>query len=211
MNQGISDERIKTMYNGINVKEIRKVKELKNGYDACFLAWFAPHKGLFDIVKIWKKVCENLPDAQIAIIGTGLEKIVTKLRRVIKEANLERNVSMLGPLSESKKYAVLKSSKIFFYPSYSESWGIVVCEAMACGLPIVAYDLPAYEVYGDDVILKVPVGDTRAFSKATLELLMNEGLRRKMSKKARTIARRLDWDEVMERELNALFRSANGK
>jgi len=69
------------------------------------------------------------------------------------------------------EFQVLKSSKIFILPSYNESWALVVCEAMACGLPVVAYDLPVFEeVYKKGMIL-IPIGDIDKFAGAILKLL----------------------------------------
>ncbi|MBS7648710.1 glycosyltransferase family 4 protein [Candidatus Bathyarchaeota archaeon] len=201
---GILRMKVKTMYNGINVEEINKVGKLRNEYDACFLARLAPYKGIFDIVRIWKIICQKLPNARIAVIGTEREKYVSRLRNVIKEAGLGNNITLLGALSGEKKYAVLKSCKIFFYPSYLESWGIVVYEAMACGLPVIVYDLPAYKILDGGAIIKVKIGNTEAFSKATLKLLTDEELRRKMGKRAKTIVSQFDWDKVIERELDIL-------
>ena len=48
-------------------------------------------------------------------------------------------------ISGKDALSVVKSVLVFVFPSHEEGWGIAICEAMACGLAVVAYDLPAYE------------------------------------------------------------------
>ncbi|QGR19133.1 glycosyltransferase [Stygiolobus azoricus] len=72
-------------------------------------------------------------------------------------------------------YSLMKSSKIMIYPSYVDSFGIVVAEVLANGLPVVVYDIPAIKhYYGDCKAVKVVrSGDKEALFEAAVELLGN--------------------------------------
>lgn len=199
---GASRERIKVMSQGINCKRINHAKRMNKDWDACYLGRLAPFKA-FDLIDVWKNVCQFLPGARLAVIGTELEEYVSEFKNRIKRNNLENNIELLGALPEVKKYAVLKACKVFVFPSYEEGWGIAVCEAMACGLPVVAYDLPAYKVF-NDAITKVAVGDKDAFSEAVLRFLSNMELRAEISEKAKQMTNQLDWNTIVERELNII-------
>jgi glycosyltransferase involved in cell wall biosynthesis len=199
---GVSMERIRIMQQGIDIKRIRRVNKEEKKYDACFLGRLSPFKA-FDLIDIWKIVCRSYPNAQLLIIGTELEKYVSQLRKKIEIEGLKKNIKLLGVLPEDEKYAFLKTCKIFIFPSYEEGWGIAVCEAMACGLPVVAYDLPAYKVFRD-AIIKIPVGNKKAFSGAVLNLLSDEKLRAGIGEKAKKIAEQYDWEVTAERELNLI-------
>jgi len=207
---GISEEKVKVMYQGLELEKIAQAKSGKKEYDACFLGRLAPFKGIFDLVDVWENVCRVFPQARLAVIGSELKGYVDQLKRRIKVAGLEENILLLGVLPEDLKYAILKACKIFVFPSYEEGWGIAVCEALACGLPVVAYDLPAYKIFRD-AIITVPVGDKDAFSEAVLELLLNETLRMEIGKKAEIAARQFDWNKIAEEELQIIQHLQKGE
>lgn len=200
---GVPEERIRIMYQGIDSKKIQEITREKDDFSACFLGRLSPFKGIFDLIFIWENVCQKFPDARVAVIGSEIEKYVSQLKSKIERNKMQNNIILFGVLGEDKKYSVLKASKTFVFPSYEEGWGIAVCEAMACGLPVVAYDLPAYKVF-KDAILKVPRGDKEAFTEKVLELLSHENLRFEICRKAEHAAIQFDWNKVLEEEIKIL-------
>lgn len=202
---GISPNKVRIMINGVNFSQIEKVKRLSHSYEGCFIARLSPYKGLFDLVKIWSEVCQSFPSARIAIIGTERKKYVSLLRKMIHRYRLDKNFDVLGALEENRKYSVLKSSKVFVYPSHLESFGIVIVEALACGVPVVAYDLPAYKIFGSRAIEKAPLGDVHSFSQLVVELLKDRKKRMEMSKHAKMISKRFCWKQAIERDLHAFI------
>jgi len=200
---GIPREKIMTAANGVDYSSIIRIPDQPRTHDACFVGGLRPSKGVFDLPRIWKIVRNEQLLAKFLIIGGGpAEKA---LRRDLVKDGLSNNVTMAGPLSGEELYKSMKSCRIFVSPSYEEGWGIAICEAMSCRLPVVAYDLPAYEIF-QDAISKVPVGDTEAFGKAALELLTNRRLWDEASRKAVRTAERFDWDRAAEKEWAVLGR-----
>jgi len=110
---------------------------------------------------------------------------------------LQGNIIFLGSILGQEKYAILKSSKVFVFPSYSESWAISVSEAMYCGLVCVLYNSKAYDTYLDGV-LEVPVEDKGEFVETIIKLLSNENLRREIADKAKRIASKFDWEKIAQ-------------
>ena len=64
-----------------------------------------------------------------------------------------------------EKIKILKQSRLFVLPSFYESWGMVAAEAMAAGLPVVAYSLPVYQDLFSKGINQVKIGDKMVFAK----------------------------------------------
>jgi phosphatidylinositol alpha-mannosyltransferase len=82
-----------------------------------------------------------------------------------------------------------------------ESFGIVLLEAMAAGVPVVATDIPGYNEVVEDGVqgFLVPPEDPEALAEALLRLLRDPALRARMSAAGRQRARQYDWDEIARR------------
>ncbi|MDY6893953.1 MAG: glycosyltransferase family 4 protein [Thermotogota bacterium] len=200
--KGIDKDRISLVANGINYREIQKIIPLnKDRYDALFVGRFHPQKGIFDLIKIWELVCKQKKDVKLALIGSKTEEFEDKVKDEIKNRNLEKNIYLMGFLEEAEKFKVIKSSVIFLCPSFYESWGIVIAEAMASGLPVVAYDLPIYQDIYEDKIFRVPIGDVNQFADTVTRLLTEEELRINLGLNGKKFILKYDWDRIAEREL----------
>ena len=202
LHQGIESERVVVTTNGSEVKEIVNLRE-KKIFDACFLGRLVKSKGIYDLLCIWKIVCSKLPNARLAILGDGPER--ESLEKLIFKTGLTANITLFGFLFEDEKYRKLKSSKVFIFPSYLESWGISIAEAMACGLPVIAYDLPIYKEIFDDKLVIVPLGDINAMAKKVISFLENPQIAENMGEANRIFIKRYDWRVVAERELSAIL------
>ncbi len=204
---GFDKRKIRINYNGIDHAKIQSFQPSIKKYDCVFLGRLSVSKGIFDLVKIWKNVTAKRPYAILAIIGEGDKKLEQTLRIRIKESNLEKNVDVLGYLDDDQVFGALKSSKVFIFPSHEEGFGIAILEAMACGLPIVAWDLPVYKTIFPEGMIAVPINNINVFAEAVLQLLKNGQLRRDLSLKAMEISGRYDWNEVADRELRIMQES----
>lgn len=98
-------------------------------------------KGAIDMVEIAKRLLSEAPSYEIAMIGDGpLHSFVASQ---ILEQGLS-NVTLLGFVSDERKWAILRSASVFVSPSQEEGWGIAVDEALFAGVPTVTYKLDAY-------------------------------------------------------------------
>jgi len=80
---------------------------------------------------------------------------------------------------------------------------------MACGLPVVAWDLEMYSGMFPQGMLRVPEGDRRAFSDSTVRVLDDPDLYAKLSREAREYGRRYTWTSIPREELKILKRVVN--
>jgi len=192
--------------NGVDVATLNIVND-KKLFDACFLGRLVENKGIPDLVKVWKLVCRLRKDAKLAVIGSGpQEKLLNELAT---REGLKNNIILFGFVPEDRKYKVLQSSKVFVFPSYLEGWGIAIAEAMACGLPVVAYNLPIYKEVFDNKLITVPLGDVEEMAKQVIYLLENPEVARKMGEANRELVKKYDWKTVAEKELFAIINLIN--
>jgi len=132
---------------GIDLEEFKDEPPTWNGkvWDALFVGRMAPEKGIYDLLLIWRSVVDEIPEAKLAVVGKRVQPYYDKWVDKLREMRLQRNVFHLGELERKELIKTYYSSKIFVFPSRIEGAGIVIAEAMAAGLPVVARRLPAYE------------------------------------------------------------------
>ena len=132
---------------GINIEEFQEKPLTQNEriWDALFVGRMAPEKGIYDLLYIWRKVVDEIPEAKLAVAGKRVQLYYDKWLNEIKKMGLQKNVFHLGELERRELIKTYYTSKIFVFPSRIEGAGIVIAEAMAAGLPVVARRLPAYE------------------------------------------------------------------
>ena len=103
----------------------------------CFVGKLAVKKRIMDILKAYKMLCQNTDTAHLLIVGDG--ELMAQAKDYTTQNNL--NVSFTGFLNQSqisKAYAV--SDCLLLASDYDETWGLVVNEAMACGVPAIVSD-----------------------------------------------------------------------
>ena len=201
---GFSKNRIFVTGAGIDISQINEIQRAEGmDYDASFLGRLHSSKGIFDLIEIWKLVVSKKKNERLAIIYAGSRDLESALMNRIKQENLDSNVFMLSLMGKDA-LSVVKSSKVFVFPSHEEGWGIVICEAMACGLPVVAYNLPVYKEIFAQGIVTVPLKDIKRFSEEVVNLLENDEKRRVLGDKARSQAIMYDWGSVAAKELSLM-------
>lgn len=205
----IPTRKIVVIPGGIDKKTIDSVScNGKKIYDACFLARIHPTKGIYELVDAWRIVCNNKPNAILAIAGSGSNKYIKILKNRIKEKGLQNNITFFGFLSEKDKYKLFKSSKVYVLPSHEEGIPLTFFEAMYCGLPIITYYLPSYKDI-KDYIISVPKGDINKLAYAILQILENKKLMEKMKTMGRNLAEKYTWNNVVKQMVTYIKNMTN--
>ena len=123
----------------------------------------------------------------------------------VRALGLEGNIEFLGPiLDATQAFSTLRTARLFLHPSFKENWAIAIGEAMALGLPVIAFDLPELKEVWGDAFRAVPRGDTSAFADEILALLADDAGRRNLAERGLARVRSLDWADIAERELAAI-------
>ena len=98
----------------------------------------SPEKGYLDLLKIFNRLSKKNPDWVLDIIGDGVQK--DKLKKYIEDNNLSGKVILHGFQGKDYIDKILDDSAIYLMTSYTESFGIVLIEAMSHGVPCIAFD-----------------------------------------------------------------------
>ncbi len=202
--KGVPGDKVTVNGCGVDLGGIESMPRGREGYDACYLGRISHTKGVFDLVEIWQEVVKLKADARLCMIGGGDEELRRQLGQRLEEAGLADRVVLKGFLKDEEMYGILKASKVFVFPSHEEGFGIAIAEAMACGLPPVAWDLAVYSECFGPAVTTIEEGDVRGFARAACDLLDNDDHRSAKSREALDQAARLGWKPVRDKELEIL-------
>ncbi len=189
-------DKILVIKGGVDLDFIKSVS-LPSGisnFDAVFMGRLHPQKGVFELLEIWKMATELKHGIKLAIIGDGYLK--QEIENRIKALGLSDNVTMFGYKFGEEKIRIFKSSKIVLHPAVYDSGGMAACEAMACGLPAISFDLEALKTYYPKGMIKIKCFDLHEFSKNIVQLLDNAELYLKLKNEAvELIESEWDWNK----------------
>jgi len=158
-----------------------------------FVGRLAPEKNLSLLERAFAGIAAREPRAKLLLVGDG--PLHAALRERLPQAVLA------GQRRGDDLAAHYASADLFLFPSLTETFGNVTTEAMASGLPVVAFDHAAAAQlieHGESGLL-VPYGDAEAFRTAALELGLSRARRLALGRAARARAQLQDWDEVTGR------------
>ncbi|AHY45664.1 Glycosyltransferase [Rubrobacter radiotolerans] len=174
----------------------------RNRREILFVGRSAPRKGLPVLLDAFERLLGDLPQARLVIVGS-------QRKEVPLPESVSRNVEVRGMVSEGELVRAMCSASVLCAPSVrAESFGMVLIEAMAAGLPVLASDIPGYDSvvsHGKNGLLSPP-GDPEALKDALLGLLGDPALRERLAAEGRRDARRYAW-ATLAGELESVYRS----
>ncbi len=189
--------------NGVNVERFRGAEpyeELRDGtLNILFVGRLEDRKGLQHLLRAYHRLRKRRVDARLLVVGDGPRR--REYRRHVAVRRI-RDVEFLGRVSDDDKARYFASADIFCAPSTGqESFGIVLLEAMAAGLPIVASDIHGYK----NVVQRKVQGflveprNHRALAAALYTLAGDADLRHRMGEAGVERALDYSWPRVTER------------
>jgi len=167
-------------------------------------------KGLDILVKAFATVARKRADVHLVIAGPDNEGLAKNVRGWLTDEDMLERATFTGLVQGKAKLAVLQDADIFVLPSYSESFGIAVIEAMVCGMPVVISDQVniCKEVELSQSGLVAPC-DAEPVSKHILELLENPEKAKKMGDNGKAFVKKyFDWSSAaleMEKAYNSVL------
>jgi glycosyltransferase involved in cell wall biosynthesis len=148
---------------------------------ALFVSSLWPYKNCDGLLRAWKHARPGLGDRQLAIVGPGRdEKYVSELKALIAELGIEKDVVFVGGVPLEKTVSFYRAADVFVYPSFNETFGLPILEAMASGCPVVTSDTSAMpETAGGAAVLANP-GEPASIARAMLDAMEGRERLRKM-------------------------------
>jgi phosphatidylinositol alpha-mannosyltransferase len=183
-----------------SVSPITRFKDGK--INLLFLGRLDKRKGLDYLLKAYKYLLPLHPGIRLIIVGDGPQK---KSAQNFVHRNKLKEVVFVGAVSRSELPAYYASADIYCSPAtHGESFGVVLLEAMASGLPVVAFDNPGYRGLfpGHAQSFLVFNRSSLALAQALRILIANKELRLSLGKQNRIFAKQFSWGKIGKRILD---------
>ena len=188
---------VKTIPLGIDFEKIERIKVSNEESDIIFAGRLIKEKNVDVLINALELVREEIPDIKCIIIGDGPEK--SKLEKLANDLGLDNNIKFTGFLENyDDVISYMKTSKVFALPSTREGFGLVVIEANACGLPVIAIDHERNAA--KDLIIDGENGFICNISEKDVseKILMALDKKEEIGKECVENAMRYDWDRVVK-------------
>lgn len=201
---GMSQNRIRRMQNGIDFPALASAPRADPPETDAVMIGVRPNKGLHDILPIWEKVVALRPGTTLTLMGgmSGESELIKEI------AARKLPITIFKPeggfLVANAYHTKIKTAHLLFAPSHEEGWGIAVCEAMAAGLPVIAYDLPAYQKIYRGAYRPIPCFDHDAFARAIVETLNDAEEQARLRTLGTACAAQYDWTMISAADRAAL-------
>jgi glycosyltransferase involved in cell wall biosynthesis len=180
------------------------------GHVIGYLGRLKNYKSIEDLLQAFAIVLRDAPDARLVIVGEGDAR--KTLERVAREIHITGKVEFHGFVPLEEKIRLLRSMNFVVNPSSKEGWGLTVIEANACGVPVIASDVPGLRdsVLDDKTGLLYEYGNIEQLAAKMLLLLRDRALRSRLSVGALEWAQQFDWDNSAEAMLMLLESKMDG-
>ncbi|MFP3044131.1 MAG: glycosyltransferase [Thermocladium sp.] len=200
--------RVKPLDPGVGVDDC-PLSLNKKDIDAVFFGRLIPGKGIFEFLHVIKKLKAMGLNPMAVMAGhPEKESYVRELR--VKASNMGIEVDIRPGVERSELMNLVSRSKVFIYPTKLDSVGMVVLEALNCGVPVVTHDIPATRFnFKTKAVIRVPLRDVDSMASAAAYLIKNDDERIRLGLIGKRFTAKYDWSAVAITEWEALRSIAN--
>jgi N-acetyl-alpha-D-glucosaminyl L-malate synthase BshA len=207
------DKKIQTVYNFIDERIYQKknAAHLKSEYGISeeekviiHVSNFRQVKRVHDVVRVFARVLDNVK-SKLLLVGDGPE--MTSVCKLVRELGVEENVLFLGKQNHLEELYSISDVKLLL--SEKESFGLVLLEAMACGVPCVATNIGGIpEVIRDGMSgFLCDVGDIKTITEKTTSILTDKQLYNRMAAESMRVAKEEFHSSIIVKQYEDLYYS----
>lgn len=212
----LTDRPVRIIPNGIDLKKYKQsearsrnsesgIHSYESSQTILYIGRLEKRKGLKFLLRAMSDLQILNPDAGLLIAGDGPDR--EQLEKYAQE--LDVSVKFLGRIDEATKIKLLQTCRLFCSPArYGESFGIVLLEAMACGLPVVAGDNPGYTsvMQGTGRLSLLDPRDTMGFAQRLDLFMTDKGTREIWEKWAANNIQQYSYSKIVD-QYEALYQT----
>lgn len=196
----ISKDKICKVPNGVDLNNFKSLPNKQNDpIRLLYVGRLSKQKNIPLLIRTFKIVTEKInKNIELDIVGEGEEK--SKIIAMITAENLEKKVNLHGELRGGRLYEKYSNSDIFILTSDYESFGMVLIEAMASGLPIIATNIPALRnVVENNKTGLLVKPEPEDLAKALEKLINDPLLKEKLISNGLEEVKKYKWDDIAKK------------
>lgn len=206
----VPTQKLITLHNGIDLSardRFRRSQRVSDRIIITFVGRLAPPKDPLLLVQSFFQLSSSIKErAKIYIIGDGVLR--EEVEKFIQASGIRDMVHLIGGVSQQEVFECLKRSDIFILLSNWEGLPYSILEAMSFGLPVIATDVGGVrEAVTQECGILVKRNDIKGVTKALENLIVNEGLRKRMGEEARRYVEQHFSLQEMCKKTEAVYRS----
>lgn len=156
-------------------------------------------KGLPTLISAAPQIIETFPNCEFLIVGK--DKAENKLKTITKKIGVNDHFIFLGWKDQQQLIQLYRNANVFVLPSLTEAFGVVILEAMACGIPVIASNvggIPEIITNGENGIT-IPPDDSKSLAEVIIKLLQDNKLQAQIIKKAYSSIYKFDVSIMMSK------------
>jgi len=203
----LNRDKIVVIPNGVDLKLFANKDKifLEGDPSILYVGHFARLKGVDILIKAIAKLRIELPNIKLHLVGRGA---VQHFALLAKKEGIDKHLVFHDWVEHSKLPRYYKSADICVFPSRHEGFGIVILEAMASGIPLIASDIPTFrEIISDGIDGRLfKSEDADDLSRAVIALYQYPHLRKELSRNAFEKAKMYSWEKIADKYVS-LYRS----
>jgi len=198
---GIPEEKLLVNPYGVDLEQFKQEKKEDNIFRIIYAGGLTFHKGSHYLLQAFSEL--NLPNSELCHLGT----IKDEMKPFVEKYNNPK-IKYLGHKPQDELYKYYSQGSVFIFPSLLDGFGLVLLQAMACGLPIVC----TTNTGGEDLITKdgeegfvIPIKSVEAIKEKILYLYQNKDICKEMGQKAKKrVEENFTWDDYGKRYIENL-------
>jgi glycosyltransferase involved in cell wall biosynthesis len=210
------ESKIKVVYNGYpsdlfnEISDSKKAEEVLQRYDLhqpyfLYVGRLERKKNTPYLIEALSIIRSEYPAIKEKLVLIGNASYgYDEVKYSIEEFDLGRDVIMPGWVEEADLPYIFKSASAFIFPTRHEGFGIPVLQALACGIPTAASDLPVIHEIAGDSVLYFDYNDKKAIAEAMAKITTDSNLRKELAKKGLEQAKKFSWLECAKQTLEVL-------
>lgn len=165
-------------------------------------------KNFETVFEVFKQLSALYPRLKLVVVG-GLPETLLYYQNLIRDSGFSKRVSFLGVVTGNSLATLYREASLLLFPSHYESFGLPVLEAMACGCPVVASNIPSFKEFSTNCALFFPPSDAKSMGIAAQNLIENNEYRHKISVRGVQAAKNYTWDIVAEKYAKLYLKITN--
>lgn len=167
-----------------------------------FVGTLEPRKNLITLVQAFAELMKSTDLRPQLVIAGQKGWLIGETLNYIEKERLSQRVKLTGYISDEDLRALYSCCAVCVYPSLYEGFGLPPLEAMACGAPVIASDVPSLAEAVGQATVVVPAKDVQKLAQAIVEMIREAGQRSHYSRAGLEHAARFSWDRTAKLTLD---------